>query len=562
MSLKYFYPFIFIFTFLFYSCDADVDIHNISGEVSLRPDLIIPLGGANLTIGEMLKNYFPNGKIQAANDSNEVIYISEDSAEFTYRDINFLNNINQISRTYFPSPATAIVLQPNENMPVMKSVETFNLGINEDSADDKFDSIKVSSAVVNLTFNVSPDLINIDPSHFRIKLTFPPENFRFENGTQNSLTFTPSNFGQPISLELNNFVLSTANKTEFPVYVTVESTTGDIPIVLTESSSYTCIFNFSRFDFSVAYGRFNYRKISSVILKNINLSNALPDGILKVVNPQVSINVSSNIGSYLSFYIDYIKAYESETDVDYAWFNNHTTKSTSVSLGVKPSLPGLYATKNLPVLNKEWGETNQLFEDSVKPNYLEYKFSASIDSVLTKNDPTPEFITPDAKIKVKINTTIPFYLNSGSYYEFKDTIQNIFKTLAETIDKLPKNTVDTVALVLNVKNGLPVRTNLMIKLLDSIGNVINTDFIKEYTVNSGIVDATGTVLPGKESNQMIIIQVSGNQLNKLRLAHAIAYVVRLNGEDLNSKIHLKTTNTFSLKAGLFVNAKISTNVAK
>ena len=41
---------------------------------------------------------------------------------------------------------------------------------------------------------------------------------------------------------------------------------------------------------------------------------------------------------------------------------------------------------------------------------------------------------------------------------------------------------------------------------------------------------------------------------------AIAYVVRLNGEDLNSKIHLKTTNTFSLKAGLFVNAKISTKV--
>jgi hypothetical protein len=562
MSLKYFYPFIFIFTFLFYSCDADVDIHNISGEVSLRPDLIIPLGGANLTIGEMLKNYFPNGKIQAANDSNEVIYISEDSAEFTYRDINFLNNINQISRTYFPSPATAIVLQPNENMPVMKSVETFNLGINEDSADDKFDSIKVSSAIVNLTFNVSSDLTNIDPSHFRIKLTFPPENFRFENGTQNSLTFTPANFGQPLSLELNNFVLSTANKSEYPVYVTVESTTGDIPIVLTQNSSYTCNFNFSRFDFSVAYGRFSYRKISSVILRNINLGNALPNGILKLANPQVKINVLSNIGSYLSFYIDYIKAYETESNVDYAWFDNHTTNSATFSLGIKPTLPGHWISKDIPTLNKDYGETNQLFEDSVKPNYVEYKFSASIDSVLTKQDPTPQFITPDAKIKLKISTTIPFYLNSGSYYEFNDTIQNIFKTVAETIDKLPKNTIDTVALVLNVKNGLPVSTNLKINLLDSIGNTINTDFIKEYTIKSGIVDVYGTVLSGKESNQLITIQVSGNQLNELKKAHAIAYVVRLNGEDLNSKIHLKSTNTFNLKAGLFVSTKISTNVAK
>ncbi len=559
MSSKFPFFFILIFPFLLNSCDADIDIHNITGNMSIHPEFIVPLGSANVTLGEMLTNYFPNGKIQLGPDNVEIYYVTEDSVEYDYKRLNFLENAHELSQSYYPAPNGVALIPPGGNLPVLQSNETLSLGVNSDVV-DRIDSVKVTSATMNLMLSVSSDLKNMDPSHFRVKLSFPKNQVRYQNGSPVSLYLSPLAFNQPVSMQLSDFIINTSdNLSGIPVLITIESTAGVLPLELTPNSAITCKLSFSEFNYSVAYGYFRPDQSTTFYLqRNMNLQKKLPDGVLKIVNPQMKIFVSSNIGSYLKFYINYIRAFDVDkmNDADYAWFDNHTTNSTTAEIDIKPKVPGLCVSKQLRTLDKDWGETNQLFEDSIIPGMLEYKFSTSIDSEKAKADPTPGFITSDARIKVKIHTTFPFYLNSGSYYTFNDTITNIFKQVASTIDKFPPNSIDSLSLVLSVKNGLPVKANLKIMLIDSVGNELHTDIIKDYTLYAGTVDDNGVVQPGKEKNQIIIIKGSLSQLGVLRQAHGIAYRVVLDGQDLKSKIHIKATSTFELKAGFLVNTRI------
>ena len=475
-----------------------------------------------------------------------------------------MNNITEHSKIFYPSNFGSSYIQPHQSIPTVYSNDTLKLGINNNQNSDRIDSIKISSAKLNVTLNVSSDLANIDPSRCKITVTFPKNSIRFLDGSSNQLSVMPVAFGQANSLILNNFTINTSsNSSDIPILITIESKAGDLPLTLTQNSTISCKLGFTELNYAVAYGNFEPNvDASNIIQRNIDLDDLFPNGSLKFINPQMNISTESNIGSYLNFKVDYIKAYASNkrSTAVYAWFENHTTNSTTVQIQSKPKAPGLWVDAEMRTMDKSWGETNQLFEDQEVADSLEYKFSASVNKERTKNDPTPNFITPDSKIKVKIVTKIPFYLNKGSYYDFKDTIQNVFDVVANTLDKFPKNSIDTVSLVLNIKNGLPFKTHLIIKLLDYSGNELLSSCVKDFTINAGIVDGDGLVQVGKESNQLLQIKVTNDQLSELRKAEKIAYTVRVEGESINSKIHFTKASTFNLKVGLFVNGKISATI--
>ena len=72
MKLKSLAFLLALFSLVFYSCDADIDIHNISGEVNLRPDLVVPIGGANVTLGDIISNYMTSGNFEISSDGKEI----------------------------------------------------------------------------------------------------------------------------------------------------------------------------------------------------------------------------------------------------------------------------------------------------------------------------------------------------------------------------------------------------------------------------------------------------------------------------------------------------------
>ena len=561
MNLKFLGTIFLSLSIFLYSCTEDIDIHNISGGVNLHPALIVPLGGASFTLGDMLTNFLTDIKFETT-DGIEISHVSLDSAEYKLPVIDFLKNATQHSQNFYPSPVGTRLIPPNEDLPALMTSDFFNLGINSNPDVERIDSAKIRSAILKVSIHVSEELKSIDLSKFKVTISFPAGNIRMLDGSLNpSFPFTPLAFEQEMDLPMSDFVMNTSgNVTGIPMDIKIEAKTGDVPITLTSNSAITCILKFSELNYSVVYGFFNPDIIPSIGLRrNINLIKIFPDGLLKFSNPQLTITVMSNIGAYINFKIEYIKAFNNahEDKAVFAWFENHSTNSFNFQLDKKPVVPGSWETFPLRTLDKSWGETHTLFENTNKPDILEYRFSASIDQALIKADPSPNFLTPDAMVKVRIKTTIPFYLNEGSYYNFQDTIPNIFETLANTFQNYPTDMTDSVSLILNVKNGFPFKTKLSIRLLDLRGNEIQNNFIKDYNIKAGAVDATGLVEKGGESNQILSIPVTNEHLQDLRKTNSIVYILSIDGENMNSKFHFTTLNTFDLKVGLRIHGKIS-----
>lgn len=555
-GLKYFI--ILSISFLLNSCEADIDIYNISGETSIQPTVVLPIGTANIGIGEFLINNKVNGIV--TDEDNEIYFQDIDTAEFKFRSIDLNKSQLELVESFFLWPGQVVVTKPFSEFTISPVKSFIDLGLNSNSNNERIDSLIVSSTSLNFQINVSPTLKNFNPSNLEVSLVFPNKSIRKLDGTSSDITFTPIIFGRPILLKMSDFVMNTKDKAiGIPIELRFVVKTGDIPLILDESSMITCSMNFNEINYEVAYGYFDPDIIvDHTVQQFLDTATNRPNSKLKFQNPKVEITVVSNIGSYLNFKIDYIKAFVSDSpDIDpiYAWFDQHTSNSTVIDMDVKPNRPGEEVTKIMPSIDENWGETTALFENDIMPDVIEYNFSVSVNKELTLNDPTPQFITPDAMIKAYMKTTIPLHFNKGSYYVFEGKFDNVFDDVSIALDRISKNAINSVALILDVKNGLPVKSQFVFEILDSIGNVVSTDFVKEYDIKPASVDQNGIVQPGNKTNQIISISVTKEQLEILRKANSIVYKIIIDGEQVDSKIHFTKSDTFDLKVGLLVNGK-------
>jgi len=187
---------------------------------------------------------------------------------------------------------------------------------------------------------------------------------------------------------------------------------------------------------------------------------------------------------------------------------------------------------------------------------LQYGYSACLDSVMNGKSMLASFIPSNAKIKVSMETIVPLNFASGSYYQYTDSIPNLFIVIGNALNQYPYDNISSTALIFNVTNGLPVKTTFTFDLTDSLGKSIPTTFVKSYAIQGGKTDVNGIVQPGQETRQTIQVAVSKDQLAILKTAKKLKYTVRIDGSTVTSNIHFTSTNTFDLKVGLFVKGDI------
>ncbi len=551
-----------IITFLsiqFSACEADIDLKNVSNEIALQPSLVLPLASVSVNFGQFLNAHYEGDNLDLSNNP-EINYISKDSTEFQFGAPDFLENVQPLVKNLYPALAGEVTISPNAAIPPVTANDNVNLGLNSSANGDRIDSIKVTSVVMNVAINLTPDMRGINPSNLKFSVVLSPERVRMSGGGSNIITIVPNAFGEPVSVPVTDFTLITGGTSGFPIQLTIEAQNGSLPLVLSPASAITCNISFSNLVYSVAYGNFETAaNVSFVHSRKLDIGKVFPDGVLKFSNPQLKIRGTTNIGTYLSFNIDYIKAFvstDSSIPPVYAWFNGHTTNSVSDQFDTKPALPGLWVSKDFEPFDKDRGETNLLFENANKPDMIEYKFSGGINKTLVQKDPTPNFITPDGKLKVYFTYMIPFQLNKGSFYEHQDTIRNIISEIANVFDKYTEDRISSVAIVLDVKNGFPIKTRFSIQFMDFLGRKLLTDLAKEYTLEAENADVNGIVQPGNETNQTIVLLVLKDQIPELKKAAWMAYSVRFEGENNESGIHVTQFNTFDLKLGLYVKGDI------
>ena len=194
-------------------------------------------------------------------------------------------------------------------------------------------------------------------------------------------------------------------------------------------------------------------------------------------------------------------------------------------------------------LDKDSGQIDHFFDKELLPNAILYKYNISNVGV----DRT-DFITPHAKVNVRFDLKVPLNLKSGSYYQMNDTLTNL------GLDSLlNKDYIDHAILILKITNGLPVGADFKLQLLDASNAVIPTTIDTSYVINPAPVDASGLVLKDQLTAQTLQIQIAKSQLPDLRLTKSIAFVLRVSGAD-GKAINFETTNSFKVKAGIFVKA--------
>ena len=562
MIIRFQFLVFLFFSILFVSCEADINLQNISNEVSLQPNLIVPVGSASITLGQILTRNDSLGRFEIGSDA-EINYLRFDTSEFNIPNIDLLSSSTPLTRVLYPSPYGVAFIPPNFNLPPVTDNDSVSLGTNTNINGDRIDSIVVNSATISVIMNVTPDLASVPPANLIFTIIFPNGKIRMLDGSSSTISFTPTAYGVINNLTLSNFVINTSGgKTGIPIGIRIDAKSGNLPLSLSPETKITNNLSFSKLDYKVLYGNFKSGlKLANSFHQSIDFDKDMPNGLVKIVNPQVCITASSNIGTYLNFSINYIEAFQINNPAFtpiYANFNG--ARNTDIELKRRPVNPGDTVHVNVITLNKDCGGTNRFFESETTeqnmPDELQYDFSASLDSVMNGKNSSPSFIPSNAKIKVSMETIVPLNFSSGSYYEYTDSIPNLFVVIGNALNQYPYDNISSTALIFNVTNGLPVKTTFTFDLTDSLGKSIPTTFVESYVIQGGKTDVNGIVQPGQETKQTIQVAVSKDQLGILRKAKKLMYKVRIDGSTIDSNIHFTKTNTFDLKVGLFVKGDI------
>ena len=544
MKRKIVFKFLFsagIFLTAFSSC-KEIDLTGISNEITIDESLVVPIGQGSASIGDVLAQFVNKDNLVVIGDT--VNYISNYTYDYTFKPINILDYAvpRNIAINGFV-PATIPANQPVP-MPVPNNF-IVDLGLDPASTTKRVDSTYVNSTSIGITVTTSNITLTngapISPSDLKVTLGFP----KMVNGLDRSPVgwVIPYAFGTQYPLNLANVIIDTHGQTGVPV--TVSLTSGSRQIKVDASSAINIDIRFKGLDFKVSYGLFQPSTIQSSSIKiALDVLKTLPTG-LQFANPKALINLESNVGTWLDFNIDYVKAYnKKKTIVKNASFNG--IPSTSEIIKRKPASPGQFMNWDLRTLDKNYGTTNQLFETNDVLDTLEYKFSLKANST----SQTPDFVVPNMAMKAKVKIQIPMYFEKGSTYNYTDTIE---------YDNSKIDYVEQGVLVLKITSGLPAGAKLTMKLLDANKKLINTTLSDNtYEIKSAVVGANGIATSDVVTN--LNIDLTSAQVNDIKTAKYFIYNVVLSGQDPLSELQFTSKDILSVKLGVFVKVNKTTNL--
>jgi hypothetical protein len=162
---------------------------------------------------------------------------------------------------------------------------------------------------------------------------------------------------------------------------------------------------------------------------------------------------------------------------------------------------------------------------------------------------------------IDINTTsndVYYFTLLQTQYVYQDTVGNFFSPMASAIDSIKNAQFTYAEVVLNVINGFPIDAKLQLIPLDTLGNVISTDFANTYSITGGTIDSNGLVTAGNEKTQIFRVSLSNKQLQDLRKAQNLAYKLEINVQSVNSNIYFSKSELFTFQAGFFASAIVTT----
>lgn len=540
----------------------DLDLDQ-AGDINYETSLGLPVGNITVNVVDVLRN-IDSTKISSSTDNNNIYLIVKeskmdvgmkikdfDAGGISYSSLNF-NEIEPFKSWFDQFPTTPFPLSPTDDL-------TFNDTINYDfdynELDEnirivRVDSIQIKEATFSFTLNLTS--LNASASNpINISVGFPsitdPSQNRVDGvvtGNTYSFTHTIRNFTQTFP--------DTANIMPISVSLTIPSGSS---LSISNTSAFAYQTKTEVLKFNVLWGYFQSKEplydtnVRDTIPTDFFESALVKDSRLLFTNPEVNIRIVNQLGVPVDFTCDSVFAESKNGQKVFASFDGSQSFTESVPC---PQEMGDSVVHTLR-FNRQFGQTNRLFE--ITPKLMNYKWIANIAKAPAgEEDITQYFLPMDMRLKLSVQSRIPFELDPTSEINFKDTVDaNLDSLLAGISDTLA---VNELSINLGIDNMLPTALDLDAIFLDENGAVLYTK--DDITINSANIDAEGKST--SPSAQRLSLDFGEDEIENILKTRQISLVVKLRGKDAASKMNLQLTDYLKVHIGLFVNAGINTSL--
>lgn len=193
-----------------------------------------------------------------------------------------------------------------------------------------------------------------------------------------------------------------------------------------------------------------------------------------------------------------------------------------------------------------------------RPTWLHFAAKAETNPGTSHEHSSRNFIDGESKVKAKIEMEIPLY---GHLYNFvyRDTAD---VDVSSYIGNLP---VKRMAIMLNVKNNMPVKASAQFYLVDENYNVLDSLIKKQdaMVLEAAEVDANGRLMTNEPATAITPIELTREQIENLSNCRHILtkFTVNTAGDALSGQ-DLKLYRDYGFKAniGLDVDLDVEANV--
>ena len=430
---------------------------------------------------------------------------------------------------------------------------------NEDTDNDEaeIDSIALNSAT--LTYRLSSTL----GLSSKFVVEFPSVR---KNGIpfRDSITIGGSNQNEFRTVSLVGYTIDMTTTSrrfnEIPIKILVDLSYNGAPPT---GGSFSIDLTFGDFNYKGMYGYFGYNELliqSDTITVTMFKQNPKYDwehASFYFKKPRLTVTYWNSYGVPSEFFFTELDAYTQKNDATY-----------DMNSIIKPNFP--LSESNPFILNHSVRpgteaegmvsvDSSNSYLDQLIPNRPTW-FHFNAKAVTNYQGLTHErnFIDENSKVRAKIEVEIPLY---GHLYNFvyRDTAD---VDVSSYVGGLP---VKRMAVLLNVKNNMPVKSNAQFYLVDENYNVLDSLIKTENTMilEAASVDANGRLINNDPINTTTSIELTHGQIENLSNCKHILTKFTVNtagdaygGQDLK----LYREYGFKVNIGLDVDLDVEANV--
>ncbi len=560
----------------FSGCRTDVDFNNISVDGNARVNLSMPVGEISTSFADMIGLITDDADVTINEDSiielgMKVHYENE------FHDIDVANYIGKVEKDIMlqsVNPALS-VLPANTEVDVPFDMEITFDGVNNDTSNERLDSLVIDLARFSTKITKSADLAISDNDIKKVEMQLGPM-FRRAKGT--NIEIPNFRLNSEIPIEVDNFTLNMMkDETQEPSNHNVLNTasirfvitlkTGE-NVVVTAASGFHFSFKVEMMSYVALYGYFepgSETRDSDEVKVPVTVGQGYK-AILPVTEPEIKLKFTYALSMPLDVNFNFLKAIHPDGTESFAEWNGSTSTKKHLYTLVPNDAPiGTMVTDSSIIFNHlpENGHIDKFFEKEVLRMGYDYKLDIDKTRKDSRGKGMNQFrLTNQHKFKLDFEFKMPFTFNKGLDVSFGDTIRNVSleKASLEELAKQSNGVIKSieeadVILYLNIQNDIPVAVKLDAIFLDEYDNEITelSDKIKDVTipaakiVDGKPVDGERTLIPENG------VGMKKDEFERLAATRSIYFRMKV-GDELNPSVFY-ANKQLSIKMGIAANVK-------